>query len=132
MRVFYARVPFIQFFVHFFFSDFSTKSVLDQTKQLLQKLPNLTELYGLSISEDKILSKIAEQADALNEWAQKYFRDKPHPVHGLIDFKDGAVQKTNCGENVAVCVSKVVDIEECVWSPKFGLKGRYIKSTHAT
>ena len=83
----------------------------------------MTELYGLGITEDDILSKVEEQAAALAEWAQKFVRDEPHPIHGIINFKDGATQKSNASDNVSVCVSKVVDIEECVWSPKFGLKG---------
>ena len=104
--------------------DFSAKFVLNHTKQLLQQPPNLTELYGLGITEDEVLTKVSEFTPFLVEWGTKYFVAKPHPIHGVIDFKEGGVSKSMDNSRAALCVSQVLDIEECVWSPKFGLKGK--------
>ena len=91
---------------------------------MLQQPSNLAELYGLGISEDEVLARVSEYKPFLAEWGTKYFNAQPHPIHGVIDFKDGGVSKSAGDSHVAVCVSQVMDIEECVWSPKFGLKGR--------
>lgn len=123
VTLYQARMYVLAFHIVFFSLDFSKTFVLDETKKLLQNLPNVVELYGLGITEQDILSKVEAQATCMAEWSEKYFHKEPHSVHGLIDFKDGATLKANSSENIAVCVSQVVDIEECVWSPKFGLKG---------
>ena len=91
---------------------------------MLQQPSNLTELYGLGISEDEVLTKVSEYMPFLAEWGAKYFSAEPHPIHGVIDFKDGRVSQSMGDSQVALCVSQVLDIEECVWSPKFGLKGK--------
>jgi hypothetical protein len=90
---------------------------------LLQQPSNLTELYGLGINEDEVLAKVSEFTPFFAEWGTRYFVDEPHPIHSVIDFKDGGVLKSAGDSRVALCVSQVLDIEECVWSPKFGLKG---------
>jgi hypothetical protein len=109
--------------VSFIVVDFSTTFVLNHATQLLQQPSNLTELYGLGITEDEVLAKVSEYTPFLAEWGTRYFVDEPHPIHSVIDFKDGGVSKSAGDSRVALCVSQVLDIEECVWSPKFGLKG---------
>ena len=91
---------------------------------MLEQPANLIELYGLDITEDEVLTKVAEFAPFLAEWGTNYFKADPHPIHGLIDFKDGGLSKSVGDDRAALCVSEVLDIEECVWSPKFGLKGK--------
>ena len=109
-----------------YFADFSAKFVLDHATQLLRQPSNLTELYGLGISEDEVLTKVSEYTPYLTEWGTKYFHAEPHPIHGVIDFKDGGMSKSMGDSRVALCMSQVLDIEECAWSPKFGLKGGHI------
>ena len=99
--------------------------MLERATYLLQQPSNLTELYGLGISENEVLAKVTEYKQFLGEWGRKYFNTQPHPIHGVIDFKDGRISKNVADSRVAVSVSQVLDIEECVWSPKFGLKGRH-------
>jgi DNA replication ATP-dependent helicase Dna2 len=65
---------------------------------------------GFKEAREHLLSKMTE----IRHWAQLFVSSHPRP--------DAVVQGRN-GEKVNMCVSKLLDVEEHVWSPMYGLKG---------
>jgi DNA replication ATP-dependent helicase Dna2 len=75
------------------------------------------------MSEVTALDKINESIPAFSDWSKRYVMSFPDPDVSLMDYKT-ASDDTNSSEQPSVCVSALKDIEENVWSPRFGLKGK--------
>jgi DNA replication ATP-dependent helicase Dna2 len=96
--------------------DFSTSWLTAVTNLEARRLENLNMMFSLGISEDLILGKIRELLPALQEWAEMYV----HPV----DEKNKKLEGDKSGCRAPIAVTQLHDIEENIWSPQFGLKGK--------
>jgi DNA replication ATP-dependent helicase Dna2 len=78
---------------------------------LPRHLETLAEI-GLNINQVKeyLIPRLLEMA----AWADKFVRKSPHE-DALVDCRNG--------EKSRISVNKLLDIEEHVWSPNYGLKG---------
>lgn len=67
---------------------------------------------GLNLNQarEHLHSKLPE----MQSWAEIFVRAEP--------MADGRV-KTRAGKSISMSVSKLLDVEEHVWSPQYGLKG---------
>lgn len=93
-------------------------SVMDRT---LQK--HLEDLYVIRVSLDDARSHVMSKMPELRSWADTFVSATPKPnafVHGKN------------GEKVNMCVSKLLDVEEHVWSPMYGLKGNIDATVQVT
>ena len=102
-------------------TEFSVESLLDQGKKLLQKHRYLNDLYSLGETEVTALDKIQEHIPLLSNWAKRFITQTPHPDLGVIDFK--TTDSLHSDDQPSVCIAALRDIEENIWSPRFGLKG---------
>jgi DNA replication ATP-dependent helicase Dna2 len=93
-------------------------SVVDRT---IQK--HIEDLYIIQVSindaKERLLSKMTE----MRLWAKTFVSPMPRA--------DAVVQGRN-GEKVNMCVNKLLDIEEHVWSPMYGLKGNIDATVQVT
>lgn len=94
---------------------------MKRASALLQKLSYLDDLYSLGQTETWAMEKLKEHIPLLCDWAKKFVTPFPHPDFGAMDFKTPEYPKDT--EQPSVCVSALKDIEENIWSPRFGLKG---------
>ena len=92
--------------------------------ELLQKLTYLDDLYSLGQTENWALEKFKEHIPLLCDWAKRFVAPFPHADFGTMDFKTS--DNPHDSEQPSVCVSALKDIEENIWSPRFGLKGMQI------
>ncbi|EDO44587.1 predicted protein, partial [Nematostella vectensis] len=104
-------------------NDFSHDALLCAVQGLLEQFTYLDGFYGLGMTECDALNKVKELLPAFSEWAWRYVCDLPDPDLSTMDYKDGSCD-TGGTEMPSVCVSQLRDIEENVWSPRFGLKGK--------
>ncbi|XP_078361987.1 DNA replication ATP-dependent helicase/nuclease DNA2-like isoform X2 [Oculina patagonica] len=104
------------------FNEFSTDALLKRASGLLQKLSYLDDLYSLGQTENWAMEKLKENIPLLCDWAKKFVAPFPHPDFGAMDFK--TPEYPQHAEQPSVCVSALKDIEENIWSPRFGLKGK--------
>ncbi|KAL8160935.1 hypothetical protein V2J09_012424 [Rumex salicifolius] len=91
------------------------------TRELLEEfsptvlLKNIEALYACGVNEYDMQKKVMEAIPRMLNWIRLFrvAKDSPKPT---IDFgpETGLLQ---------VSISEVVDIEEMVWAPKYGLKG---------
>lgn len=105
-----------------FFQEFSPDALLKRAGGLLQKLSYLDDLYSLGQTENWAMGKLKEHIPLLCEWARKFVAPFPHSDFGAMDFKTPEYPQE--AEQPNVCVSALKDIEENIWSPRFGLKGQ--------
>lgn len=89
---------------------------LDFLKTAIERiLPRHFEVLvdiGLNLNQarEHLHSKLPE----MQSWAEIFVHAEPRP--------DGLV-KTRAGKSISMSVSKLLDVEEHVWSPQYGLKG---------
>ncbi|KAK4242778.1 hypothetical protein C8A03DRAFT_11057 [Achaetomium macrosporum] len=93
-------------------------SVISKT---LQK--HLEDLYVIKVSLEDAHSHLLSKMSELRSWAEAFVAASPKP--------NAFVQGKN-GERVNMCVSKLLDVEEHVWSPMYGLKGNIDATVQVT
>jgi DNA replication ATP-dependent helicase Dna2 len=95
--------------------DFSTGHMESIILGLVQRY--IEQLYSIGITPMNAISDLKEKVWLLQAWAEVFVVPEPTVYSFMAD---------HCGSNDAkpkVCINKVLDIEEHVWSPTYGLKG---------
>ncbi|CAK7225670.1 DNA replication endonuclease-helicase Dna2 [Sporothrix bragantina] len=75
---------------------------------------HLEELYTIKVDVPTAREYLLTRTRELASWADLFVNPKPKP---------GAMAEGRNGEKVNMSISKLLDIEEHVWSPMYGLKG---------
>ncbi|KAL2133720.1 hypothetical protein VTI74DRAFT_1846 [Chaetomium olivicolor] len=84
---------------------------------------HLEDLYVIKVSLEDAHGHVLSKMPELKSWAQAFVAASPKP--------NAFVQGKN-GERVNMCVSKLLDVEEHVWSPMYGLKGNIDATVQVT
>ncbi|KFY14667.1 hypothetical protein V492_02475 [Pseudogymnoascus sp. VKM F-4246] len=84
---------------------------------------HLEDLYTIKIQIPQAVEYLQSKMGELQSWAEVFVSSKPHPQ---------AVVKAGNGETATMCVSKLLDVEEHVWSPMYGLKGNIDATVQVT
>ncbi|KAI9644540.1 DNA replication endonuclease-helicase Dna2 [Ciborinia camelliae] len=84
--------------------------------ELIDKLSqrHLEDLYVIKVEIPQAVEYLHSKMGELQAWAELFVSSQPKP---------GALVKAGNGDTVAMCVSNLLDVEEHVWSPMYGLKG---------
>lgn len=75
---------------------------------------HVQDLYTIKVSLTDAREHMSSKMPEVRGWAEKFISSYPRP--------DALAQGRN-NEKTNLCVSKLLDIEEHVWSPLYGLKG---------
>ncbi|CAK7227667.1 DNA replication endonuclease-helicase Dna2 [Sporothrix curviconia] len=75
---------------------------------------HLEELYTIKVDVPTAREYLVTRTRELASWADLFVSPKPKP---------GAMAEGRNGEKINMSISKLLDIEEHVWSPMYGLKG---------
>ncbi|KAL2062939.1 hypothetical protein VTL71DRAFT_6011 [Oculimacula yallundae] len=75
---------------------------------------HLEDLYNIKKQVPDAVEHLTSKMRELQGWAELFVTSQPKP--------DAKVKAGN-GETAIMCVSKLLDVEEHVWSPMYGLKG---------
>ncbi|KAI1848956.1 hypothetical protein JX266_005384 [Neoarthrinium moseri] len=84
---------------------------------------HVEDLYKIKVSMNDAREHLRSKMTELRCWASAFVSDKPKP--------DAVVQGRN-GDKAVMCVSKLLDVEEHVWSPLYGLKGNIDATVQVT
>ncbi|KFY38772.1 hypothetical protein V495_06389 [Pseudogymnoascus sp. VKM F-4514 (FW-929)] len=84
---------------------------------------HLEDLYTIKLQIPQAVEHLQSKMGELQSWAEVFVTSKPHPE---------AVVKAGNGETATMCVSKLLDVEEHVWSPMYGLKGNIDATVQVT
>ncbi|TPX63675.1 hypothetical protein SpCBS45565_g06433 [Spizellomyces sp. 'palustris'] len=96
-------------------NDFSTRRINEEIDRLVRQ--SIEELCSIGETETVATAHLRESVSGLQQWASKFIGTAPKP--------DAVVQqhRNDKEPKVTVCISKVLDIEENIWSPMYGIKG---------
>uniref|UniRef100_A0A8C7UVV6 DNA replication ATP-dependent helicase/nuclease DNA2 n=1 Tax=Oncorhynchus mykiss TaxID=8022 RepID=A0A8C7UVV6_ONCMY len=93
--------------------DFSMERLQLLANQALLSPNYLGDMYTLKLTQEDMKQEIWEYLPAMTEWARDYLHTSPQAGKKL--WQDSAC---------SIAVTDFVDIEENIWSPRFGLKGK--------
>ncbi|KAF9161405.1 Tripartite DNA replication factor [Actinomortierella ambigua] len=99
--------------------NFSTSFIQEKIGELAREFVRDLALIGETVDTAK--AALEEMRLPMQAWANRYVRPTP--------AKDGTVQDSNTqfssgSGGQTLCINKVLDVEENIWSPMFGLKGK--------
>ncbi|KAJ2778741.1 DNA replication endonuclease-helicase Dna2 [Coemansia javaensis] len=98
------------------------KTVAAEIQALLANYLEL--LWECGMDETAAHQQVSEVVPMFQEWAQTYMHATPRPGAQYKVHRGGGGGGGDAGGEAAMAVSSILNIEESVWSPKFGLKGK--------
>uniref|UniRef100_A0A8C4ELT8 DNA replication ATP-dependent helicase/nuclease n=1 Tax=Dicentrarchus labrax TaxID=13489 RepID=A0A8C4ELT8_DICLA len=95
--------------------DFSLETLSKLADQALHSPQYLGDMYTLGVSQEEMKRELHDYLPSLEHWAKEYL-SSPAPK---------TITPSRCQDSATVVtVTELADIEENVWSPRFGLKGK--------
>ena len=109
-------------------TGFVQKFIAETVSEVVQN--HLAEVLASSETEVTATAKIGEFVPLLQQWAANFLRQDPAEE---VRFElPNRPSKAEAGASHKLCVSKVMDIEENIWCPQFGIKGKVDASVEVT
>ncbi|KAM5323903.1 DNA replication ATP-dependent helicase/nuclease DNA2 [Glossophaga mutica] len=102
--------------------SFAPEKLQELAFQTVQEIRHLKEMYRLNLNQDEVKQEVEEYLPSFSKWAGDFMRN-----YNSTDFPQMQLSLPSDGNNNATCnieVIKSLDIEESIWSPRFGLKGK--------
>uniref|UniRef100_A0A667X293 DNA replication ATP-dependent helicase/nuclease n=2 Tax=Myripristis murdjan TaxID=586833 RepID=A0A667X293_9TELE len=97
--------------------DFSEETLSNVAGQVLLSPQHLGAMYSLGVSQEEMKQELHDYLPSLKEWADEYLNSStPKTISLKVPSSAGAPS--------VVTLTELADIEENVWSPRFGLKGK--------
>ena len=95
--------------------DFSTEHLESLIDILV--IGHIEQLYSINVSPADATADLRGKICLLQAWAEIFVAPEPN-IYGFMPDHCGSINA-----KPKVCINKVLDIEEHVWSPTYGLKG---------
>ncbi|XP_004386454.2 DNA replication ATP-dependent helicase/nuclease DNA2 isoform X4 [Trichechus manatus latirostris] len=103
--------------------SFAPEKLQELAFQTVQEIRHLKEMYRLNLTQDEIKQEVEEYLPSFSKWAGDFMhKDTSADFHQLQLSLPSDDSKKNSTCNIEVI--KSLDIEENIWSPRFGLKGK--------
>ncbi|XP_040891636.1 DNA replication ATP-dependent helicase/nuclease DNA2 [Toxotes jaculatrix] len=104
--------------------DFSLETLSKLADQALHSPQYLGDMYSLGVSQEEMKQELHDYLPSLEHWANEYLSSsRPKAISLRVPTSSRAPSRGQDSETV-VSVTELADIEENVWSPRFGLKGK--------
>ncbi|KAK3084107.1 hypothetical protein FSP39_008260 [Pinctada imbricata] len=91
---------------------FEEDKILKEAEETVKQLKFLHDMYGSNVIESEVLEEIKKYIPPLQKWLQQYTTIGKNIL--------GAQRKADSD----IAILKVKDIEENIWSPRYGVKGK--------
>ncbi|XP_055087707.1 DNA replication ATP-dependent helicase/nuclease DNA2 isoform X1 [Periophthalmus magnuspinnatus] len=98
--------------------DFSSETLYKLGDQALHSPRYLADMYSLGVTLEEMKQELLDYLPSLELWARDYLDAHKPKITNLKIPHNGRAQDT------AVTITELSDIEDNVWSPRFGLKGK--------
>ncbi|XP_029465534.1 LOW QUALITY PROTEIN: DNA replication ATP-dependent helicase/nuclease DNA2 [Rhinatrema bivittatum] len=102
---------------------FTQDNLQEIASQVVHGPKYLKDMYEFNLNQDEIKQEVEEYLPSFTKWAN-YFLHKSPPVHQqevqLKLLSDSNKEDPIC----KIEITDFIDIEENIWSPRFGLKGK--------
>lgn len=108
-------------------NEWSAEFRSQQARALCAQQSTIAAAWELNKPMSELHAQLMERSAAWPSWAHSYLSQAPKPTGLLADPRSqGATDQSG-----KACVSKVHDIEEDIWSPRLGMKGKIDVSVQA-
>ncbi|XP_051779352.1 DNA replication ATP-dependent helicase/nuclease DNA2 [Erpetoichthys calabaricus] len=107
------------------FSDFSEDMLHELARKTLLAPRYLGDMYSMKLNQTELKQEVDEYLPSLASWARDFLEPSPQAGQKPLQLKlqsDGNISKQESTCNVTI--TEFLDIEENIWSPRFGLKGK--------
>ncbi|XP_064450786.1 DNA replication ATP-dependent helicase/nuclease DNA2 isoform X2 [Mirounga angustirostris] len=104
-------------------NSFAPEKLQEFAFQTVQEIRHLKDMYRLNLNQEEIKQEVEEYLPSFSKWARDFmhkYTSGDFPQMQLSLPSDGNNNNSSC--NIEVINS--LDIEESIWSPRFGLKGK--------
>ncbi|XP_070570774.1 DNA replication ATP-dependent helicase/nuclease DNA2-like [Ptychodera flava] len=100
--------------------SFSMQALQNIVMTTIAKQPHLNNMYILGIQESDMLDIVEPYLIPIEQWAKTYLQSSP-AQRAKLDIKFPGENKSKPHK---ICVSDIRDIEDNIWSPQWGIKGK--------
>uniref|UniRef100_V9K7U5 DNA replication ATP-dependent helicase/nuclease n=1 Tax=Callorhinchus milii TaxID=7868 RepID=V9K7U5_CALMI len=95
------------------------------TSKTLRALKYLGEMYSLKLSQAEVLQEISEYVPSIIKWAEDFMHNSPWASKQQLQLKLPSERNLSRQDAMSsITVTDIEDIEENIWSPRFGIKGK--------
>ncbi|XP_077802813.1 DNA replication ATP-dependent helicase/nuclease DNA2 isoform X2 [Macaca mulatta] len=104
-------------------NSFAPEKLQELAFQTIQEIRHLKEMYRLNLSQYEIKQEVEDYLPSFCKWAGDFMHKNAStdfPQMQLSLPSDSSKDNSTCNIEVV----KSMDIEESIWSPRFGLKGK--------
>ncbi|KAK4301412.1 hypothetical protein Pmani_026446 [Petrolisthes manimaculis] len=119
------QVMLIGSLVHELFQEVVKKKIhkYDELVSLVRRLMSgskaVRDMYGLGLSHQNMYEEMTSFLPHIHTWSQKYLAASNSRTTGKHKLEKGQRRNQWSGE-----ITEILDIEENLWSPRFGVKGK--------
>ncbi|XP_006835892.1 PREDICTED: DNA replication ATP-dependent helicase/nuclease DNA2 [Chrysochloris asiatica] len=103
--------------------SFAPEKLQELAFQTVQEIRHLKEMYRLNLNQGELRQEVEEYLPSFSKWAGDFMNkdtSTDFPQMELSLPSDDSKNNSTCN----IEVIKSLDIEESIWSPRFGLKGK--------
>ncbi|XP_034043244.1 DNA replication ATP-dependent helicase/nuclease DNA2 [Thalassophryne amazonica] len=105
--------------------DFSLETLSALGDQALRSPQYLEDMCSLGVSQEEMKQELYEYLPSLQQWANEYLTSPtPKAVTFNIPSTSGAPSRWQDSSTAVATITELADIEENIWAPRFGLKGK--------
>ncbi|XP_071344217.1 DNA replication ATP-dependent helicase/nuclease DNA2 [Trachinotus anak] len=104
--------------------DFSLETLSKLADQALHSPQYLGDMYSLGVSQEEMKQELHDYLPSLDYWAKEYLSSPTPKAISLKIPSNSRAPSRDQDSAAVVTVTELADIEENVWSPRFGLKGK--------
>ncbi|KAM7169891.1 DNA replication ATP-dependent helicase/nuclease DNA2 isoform 1-T1 [Macrochelys suwanniensis] len=104
-------------------NNFAQEKLQELAFRIVQGSKYLKEMYYLNLKQEEVMQEIEEYLPSISKWAEDFMHKPSQANHTKMQLKlpsDGKIEDLSCN----IEVTEFLDIEENIWSPRFGLKGK--------
>uniref|UniRef100_A0A8D0BQQ7 DNA replication ATP-dependent helicase/nuclease n=1 Tax=Salvator merianae TaxID=96440 RepID=A0A8D0BQQ7_SALMN len=111
-------------------TNFTQQKLQELAFSIVQAPKYLKELYQLHLKQHDIIQEIEEYFPSFIKWAEDFmYKENQENQHNLqLKLPKGNKNDTFC----QVKVTEILDVEETIWCPRFGLKGKIDVTANVT
>lgn len=96
-------------------NDFSPSFMKSKTEKVVQAF--VEDLFICNVEPKDAIKYVLSKMPKIREWGQKFISHRPNP-HSFVD------EHRSRSRGRLLAVSNIVDVEEEIWSPTYGLQGK--------
>nr|XP_006125342.1 DNA replication ATP-dependent helicase/nuclease DNA2 [Pelodiscus sinensis] len=102
--------------------NFAQEKLQELALRTVHEPKYLKEMYFLNLQQEEIIQEVQEYFPSISKWAEDFMNKHSKADQNKMQLKLPSDGNIDLSCNIEV--TEFLDIEETIWSPRFGLKGK--------